>query len=154
MISPKSQVKIDYFQVEVEQSKQLAIPLEQTAEVFSVQRKEICPIPGVHPSLLGVINKRGQLLWILDFSSLLSISSSTKVLNQDEKLTTIILKNKEKQIGCVVKKLQGIIEIGSQEFSKVSWQKQYFIAETFVNSSPLSILDVTAVFANLQQYKN
>lgn len=141
--------KLDYFQVEIEQSKQLAIPLNQTTEVFSVQRGEICPIPGVKPSLLGVISKRGNLLWMLDFNRMLGMVSGHKKLHYQDKLTTIILTKNEQKVGCVVNKLKGIIEIGETEFTKPSWQANFFLAETLRDTYPVSILDINAVFASL-----
>ena len=36
---------VDFFQVELDQSLVLAIPLERTAEVLTMQWYELCPIP-------------------------------------------------------------------------------------------------------------
>lgn len=62
---------MDYFIVELIERKKVAIPLNQVQEVININYGEICPIPGVNNSLLGVTNHRGNFLWILELSNLL-----------------------------------------------------------------------------------
>lgn len=62
---------MDYFIVELVERKKVAIPLNQVQEVININYGEICPIPGVNNSLLGVTNHRGNFLWILELSNLL-----------------------------------------------------------------------------------
>ena len=63
----------DYFHVQLGSAEQLAIPLDNATEAISAIRLDVCPIPGVPAYLLGVINQRGRLLWMLDLATLLGI---------------------------------------------------------------------------------
>lgn len=62
---------MDYFIVELIDTKKVAIPLNQVQEVININYSDISPIPGVNSSLLGVTNHRGNFLWILELSHLL-----------------------------------------------------------------------------------
>jgi twitching motility protein PilI len=55
----------DYFHVQLRQGMEVVLPLDSAVEVITLNQKEICPIPGVSPALLGVVNHRGKLLWVL-----------------------------------------------------------------------------------------
>ncbi len=68
----------DYFYGQLRQSKNILFPLESTEEVISLTYGEICPVPGVSFALLGVVNQRGKLLWVLDLSDLFQIAPRAK----------------------------------------------------------------------------
>lgn len=94
---------MDYFIVELTNQKKIAIPLEQIQEVITVNYADICPIPGVKNSLLGLISQRGILLWLLDLSLLLqNIPSFSNRLSSSTILVTKLGKN---NVGLIVKKL-------------------------------------------------
>lgn len=94
---------MDYFIVELHNDKQIAIPLDQVQEVMSINYINICPIPGVKDSLLGVINQKGNLLWLVDLSRLLYDFYSLN--NSYTSLTILVTKLEYNYIGLVVKKL-------------------------------------------------
>jgi twitching motility protein PilI len=64
----------DYLQVGLSKKNSLLIPTTNAVEVISRKRSDICPIPGLLSSLLGVVNQRGRLLWVLDLASLLGLA--------------------------------------------------------------------------------
>lgn len=62
----------EYFRVCLESELSILVPITYVVEVIASNRRDVCPIPGVVPALLGVINYRGQLLWILKLSDFLA----------------------------------------------------------------------------------
>ncbi|MBR8828285.1 MAG: chemotaxis protein CheW [Gomphosphaeria aponina SAG 52.96 = DSM 107014] len=123
----------EYLQVEIALENSLAIPIEQTREVLSKRRDEICPICGVASAILGVINHRGKLLWVTDINKVWQLTPPQKQIQPQDKLTIIVLKTQGKQIGAVVARLKGIITLEPKNLKK---------SET--------ILDVDAMLALLQ----
>jgi twitching motility protein PilI len=97
---------MDYFIAELGQSQIIGIPLNMTGEVISIGVAQVCPIPGVKPSLLGAIALRGKLLWLLDLSLLLNFGPTSQ--NRTNKLTVLVAKYNQKKFGLVVKKLRNI----------------------------------------------
>jgi len=139
---------IDYFKVELAQSQPLAIALDKTAEVLTLQRSEICPVPGVRPELLGVSNQRGKLLWFVDLSAILQIASPSSQSSRREKITAIVLSLENFKVAGVVANLKGIIDLDSQNFQP--HPHPCLLAQTTWDDSPLKILDVESVFHTLQ----
>ena len=109
---------MDYFIAELGQSQIIGIPLNMTGEVMSIGSDEVCPIPGVKPSLLGAIAQRGKLLWLLDLSLLLNCGETSK--NRVNKLTVLVAKYNHKKIGLVVKKLLDIKELEDGKFQLIN----------------------------------
>jgi len=89
--------------VELSQQQKIAIPLNEVKEVMSINYTDICPIPGVKNSLLGIISQKGSLLWLLDLSQLLH--DFQLLTNKFHSLTILVTKIEENYIGLVVKKL-------------------------------------------------
>jgi twitching motility protein PilI len=139
---------IDYFKVELAQSQPLAIALDQTAEVLTLQRSEICPVPGVKPELLGVSNQRGKLLWFVDLSAILQIASPSFQSSRREKITAIVLSSENLKVAGVVANLKGITDLDSRDFQP--HPHPCLLGQTRLDDSPLRILDVESVFQTLQ----
>lgn len=154
----------DHFYLQLRQSVRVVIPLERTTEVISLTRAEVCPIPGVSPALLGVVNQRGKLLWVLDLSDLLGLPPAATALRSQDKLTLVVLNNSatgqvEHQIGCVVSALKGVTQLDPTEFksapAKLAAGLKSFIPEmTIIEHSPVAVLNVDAVLAAIQTSVN
>ena len=148
----------EYFQValtvrkpkqKVKKNISLIIPLLNVAEVLTRKRMEICPIPGVRTELLGVINQRGRLLWILNLSQLLQLQDPSKIVKPQQKLTIVVLSLGDKQIGCVVSKLQGTIRLDDHKLQAIKHKDSYIIAKSKLTTSSLFVLNVDAIFKAL-----
>jgi len=87
---------MDYFIVELSQQQKIAIPLNEVKEVMSINYTDICPIPGVKNSLLGIISQKGSLLWLLDLSQLLH--DFQLLTNKFHSLTILVTKIEENYI--------------------------------------------------------
>lgn len=139
---------IDYFKVELAQSQPLAIALDKTAEVLTLPRSAICPVPGVKSELLGVSNQRGKLLWFVDLSAILQIASPSLRRSRQDKITAIVLSSENFKVAGVVANLKGIIDLDSKDFQP--HPHPCLLAQTTLDDSPLRILDVESVFQTLQ----
>lgn len=91
---------------------QLWLPLREIVEIVTVQRQEICPLPGVAVGVMGVINLRGQLIWVVDLRGI-GQGMLLRRLNPQEKLTVILVHHPQGQgqVGCLVARLQGIVSV-------------------------------------------
>lgn len=136
---------MDYFIVELHNDKQIAIPLDQVQEVMSINYIDICPIPGVKDSLLGVINQKGNLLWLVDLSRLLYDFYSLN--NAYTSLTILVTKLEYNYIGLVVKKLGEIKNLVMNNNLSISSNNNPLLLN--INNS-IAILDLIKV----QHYLN
>lgn len=145
----------DYFCVQLRQSINALFPLESAEEVISLSSKEICPVPGVSSALLGVVNQRGKLLWVLELSDLLQIPLNIKTTQAPDKLTLLVLsdnKKLERQVGCVVSALKGIItlDLAQQSLSSNSLNWESFgINSISFNGEIYAVIDVQSILSNV-----
>ncbi len=148
----------DYFFVQLRQSIKVVLPLNSVKEVISLSYGEVCPIPGVAPALLGVVNQRGKLLWVLDLGDLLKIPPSVENLRSQADLTLLVLKNRinERQVGCVVAALKGVVALDSTELQALDPQnltptlKAFSSAIAIVEQEAVAALDINAILNNIQ----
>lgn len=153
----------DYFFVQLRQAVKVALPLDSTREVISLTYGEICPIPGVSPALLGVANQRGKLLWVLDLGDLLKIPASQKAIRPQDNLTLLVLneptsnlgENQERQVGCVVSTLKGVVGLDSQEFVPSTPHisntlKSFACAIALIEQETVAVIDPQAIIHNIR----
>jgi twitching motility protein PilI len=146
---------MDYFIVELGQSQMIGIPLNMTREVISIGVGEVCPIPGVKPSLLGMIARRGKLLWLLDLSQLLNWGETSK--NRANKLTVLVAKYNYKEFGLVVKKLRDIRGEEDFKFQLINQGEpgenlRYIKGETkLAEGENFKLIDLEAIYKYINQ---
>ena len=146
----------DYFCCQLRQSVKVLFPLESTEEVISLTYEEICPVPGVSDSLIGVVNQRGKLLWVLELSDLLQIEPDNKIRRSPDTLTLLVLSNShnsEQQVGCVISHLEGIIPIDLTVQSLTSnsplARKELKTNSIVLDNEKYTLIDVQAVLQNI-----
>lgn len=152
----------EYFHIQLQPNTEILIPLEHTVGALALSREQICPIPGIPPAVLGVLNHGGKLLWAIQLSDLLGISQSGKNIKSPYNLTLVILTAKtsrttveqaERQVGCVVSALKGIVLLNPKQFKPVPAQSpilaSFLSGMTQIDRSVVSVLNINAVFTAL-----
>ena len=142
---------VDFFQVELEPSFSLIIPLERTAEVLSLQWAELCPIPGINAALLGISNQRGRLLWMVDIAALLGLTTVERVINNPEKSTAIVFTKDELRVAGVVARLKGIATLDHQRIQ--AHPHPCLQGRIMFEAERLHVLDGDSVFEALQVHQ-
>lgn len=151
----------EYFHIQLQPNTELLIPLEHTGGAIALPVEQICPIPGIPPAVLGVVNQRGKLLWVIQLSSLLGLGQSNTSLRAQYNLTLLVLsatsrttgEQESRQIGCVVSTLKEIIFLDSKQFKPVAAKSPIFgsflSGMAQIDRSLVSVLNVNAVFTAL-----
>lgn len=147
----------DYFLVQLHQSIEVALSLDSTKEVISIAYGDVCPIPGVSPALLGVVNQRGKLLWVFDLGDLVKISPSQKPLRPQDNLTLLVLNTpsksnaqvQDRQVGCLVSALKGVVTLDSADFQPLNNQfpnlKSFSSAIALLEKQTVAVIDTQAI---------
>lgn len=151
----------DYFSVELSQSINLALPLENMGTVIQIEPEKICLVPGVSNYLLGVINHQGSLLWVLDTEQFFQIESDGHTWKQS--LTAIIMKSSlpgtRKRVALVVKKIQGVLNLNTESEPMLSncflSPFQCFLDKIVIdNNAAFGILGTDTIFKVIQTKVN
>jgi twitching motility protein PilI len=152
----------EYFYIQLQQSTGLLLPLDNINSVVTLNQEQICQIPGVLPALLGVTNQRGRLLWVFSLSDFLELNQLKLNLNQHN-MTLIVLtpsstnstrEQAERQLGCVVSLLNGIVSLNPNQFKPVPDEFPTVLGSfssgvAEVEQSLVAVLNVNAVFTAL-----
>lgn len=157
----------DYFHVQLRQEMEVVLPLDSAVEVITLNQKEICPIPGVSPALLGVVNQRGKLLWVLQLSDFLGLAKSPKQRLQDNLILLVVTPEsanssaigRECQLACVVSALKGIVTLNSIKIKPVSARLapnlgSFLSGVTEIEQSVVGVLNVNTVLSAISVYTN
>ncbi|MGK7901451.1 MAG: chemotaxis protein CheW [Hormoscilla sp.] len=106
----------EYFKVLLSGAIRVALPLSAVETVCKINQRQVCPIPGVQPSLLGVFNRQGTLTWVWDITEYMGLGSQLYKPGKDWTAVVITRKDpgrKERQqkkisAACVVAQLEGV----------------------------------------------
>jgi len=109
----------EYFVTDVGWSYPIGLPVYRAVEVLNLTSDQICPLPAVHPALLGVMGWRGQLLWTIALDSWLGIPQEDSPLVGQPSRPVLVLSETSlgRNLGCLVKKLHGIETIALEDLA-------------------------------------
>lgn len=106
----------DYFKIRISGSVRVALPLSYIDAAAQIDRQLVCPVPGVAPGLLGVVNRRGNLTWVLDTSQFLELEPLPASPGRDLKALLVTREierpgsdRRDRQtVACVVADFEGV----------------------------------------------
>ncbi len=95
-------------------SESALLPLSSIQEVLQVPKQGLLPVPAMPPSILGVSNCRGSILWMVDLPLLLGLESTSAsqswpaVGRAQQSLNIITIQAAGESLGLVVPKVMDI----------------------------------------------
>ncbi len=98
--SPEGEMHLRFF---VGPEQEFALPAIAIKEVTESAPERITPVPNVSPLLLGTLNVRGQVLWVVDFGQFLGESGSITTDRAD--IPVIAIEDQETMLGLAVTKI-------------------------------------------------
>ncbi|MGI0491253.1 chemotaxis protein CheW [Alkalinema pantanalense CENA528] len=107
---------VGYLRVTLPNQMQVVLPMNSVQEVISHPIHHITAIPNMPISVLGLMNRRSQLLWLVDLANLLGIGS-LELNSQTQAI--VILKQDSILIGCAVTAVEGMVQLTPDEFQSV-----------------------------------
>jgi positive phototaxis protein PixI len=126
------------------------ISLEQITEVLQVSLIEICGVPQMPSSVLGIYNWRGEMLWLVDLEDMLGYPSPVKNSNFLSKMMAVVLESEGKYLGLLVRQLLDIEWFDVQQLKRPSAELFYpsmspFLQGYFINNSEQMIFSLDAL---------
>lgn len=136
-----------FLSFELETKQTALISLEQITEIVQIPLNQLCKIPQMHHSIVGIYNWRGEMLWIVDLEAMLLQSP-----NSLSKPIALILKHQDKYLGVLVKKIISIDSLNTSSIQTPSANMFYpeiqpFLLGYFLNddSQVSLILDAVSI---------
>ncbi|OUC16379.1 MAG: hypothetical protein B0A82_02360 [Alkalinema sp. CACIAM 70d] len=107
---------VGYLRVTLPHQIQAVLPMSSVQEVIAHPIHHITAIPNMPVSVLGLMNRRSQLLWLVDLANLLGIGG-LELNSQTQSI--VILKHNSLLVGCAVSAVEGMVQLTPDEFQAV-----------------------------------
>lgn len=126
------------------------ISLQHITEVLQVSLPEICGVPEMPHSVLGIYNWRGEMLWLVDLEAMLGYPPISQGANLLSIMMGIVLENKGKYLGLLVRQLIDIEWLDTKEMKPATSELFYpksspFLQGYFINNLDQMIFNLDAI---------
>jgi len=126
------------------------ISLQHITEVLQISLPEICGVPEMPSSVLGIYNWRGEMLWLVDLEAMLGYPPISQSSNLLSIMMGIVLENKGKYLGLLVRELIDIEWLDTKEMKPATTELFYpksspFLQGYFINDSEEMIFNLDAL---------
>ncbi|MHC5612443.1 MAG: chemotaxis protein CheW [Nostoc sp.] len=126
------------------------ISLQHITEVLQVSLPEICGVPEMPNSVLGIYNWRGEMLWLVDLEAMLGYPPISQGANLLSIMMGIVLENKGKYLGLLVRQLIDIEWLDTKQMKPPTSELFYpesspFLEGYFINDSDQMIFNLDAI---------
>lgn len=94
-----------YLRLRLSDNVPVALPMEAAREVIMMSMEQITPIPNMPTCVLGLLNQRSRVIWVVDLSIMLGYAGFTANTRQ---FNIVILQVGQTPLGLAVPKVQGV----------------------------------------------
>jgi purine-binding chemotaxis protein CheW len=101
--TPEGDLYLRFF---IESGNEFAIPAIGIREVLALTPEQITLVPNVSPLVMGVLNFRGQVIWVSDVGQFLG---GTRLLNIERaEISVIVIEAQDIMVGLAVERVRGM----------------------------------------------
>lgn len=101
-----------YLQVALGDENIAVLPIRKAKEVLLVSHQRITPIPNMPDSILGLINQRSRIFWVVDLPYMLGMKP---IARNQQNYHVAIVSNNNISLGLAIKQVQGIMRLTAEE---------------------------------------
>jgi positive phototaxis protein PixI len=99
-----------YLKLQLDRQTLAVLPMEYAQEVLVVPARRITPMPNMPACILGLLNQRSKVFWVIDLPQLLGLSVIETYVQQ---YSIAILKVEDISIGLVVQQVKGVTRLSA-----------------------------------------
>ena len=104
-ISLKEALGEPYLQLQLTQKVLAVLPMEHAQEALVVAADTLTPIPNMPAAVLGLLNRRSKVFWVVDLSQILGLPAFRTNVQQ---YNIILVRVGKRPLGLVVPKVEGV----------------------------------------------
>lgn len=97
-----------FLKIQLDSDNWAVLPLKNAQEVVKISAHKITPIPNMNPYILGLLNQRSRVLWVVDIAQRLGLESLSR---KDREYNVTIIRVENIPLALIVKKVQGVIRL-------------------------------------------
>ena len=145
--SSQSDLGKPYLRFQIEPQNQAVFPMKYAQEVLTIPRQGVTSIPNMSSHIIGLVNRRNLIYWLLDLSLMLGLNCSCKGVRE---YNIVFVKINKVSVGLVVQKIKGITRINSKQIQSpidsISSQTIPYLDGCIVDDEKLTyVLDPIAI---------
>jgi positive phototaxis protein PixI len=133
------------------------LPTKNLTEVLTLSAQQIVPIPDLAPSIVGVCNWRGEVLWLVDLNVVLNGGEPLPPL-QSSHYSAIIMHHNGQTLGLIVSQVTQMVWCGTAEIQDLPLTKTMSQTSPFIQGywiSPQSdtflVLNAAEILTSFQR---
>lgn len=142
-----------YLKFQLARQTPAVLSMIQAQEVIVLAPSRLTPMPNMPPYVMGLLNRRSRVLWVIDLSRMLGLPG---VETNVQQYSIVIIGNESATLGLIVVAVEGVIRLTSEciqspieqlSSSIVPYLRGCILQEQEI----LLLLDSEAIMRNAQQ---
>lgn len=97
-----------YLRLQLSDSLSAILPMQETQEVLVVPSLRLTPMPNMPPPVIGLLNHRNRVIWVVDLPHLLDLPSLPMDVPQQ---TIAIVRVDQQPLALAVNQIRGVIRL-------------------------------------------
>ncbi|MBW4620661.1 MAG: chemotaxis protein CheW [Cyanosarcina radialis HA8281-LM2] len=94
-----------YLKLQLDAQTEAALPMEFAREASIVPASRLTYMPNMPPCVLGLLNQRSRVFWVVDLPQLLGLSA---IAAEAQRYSIVIIEANNVSLGLVVKEVKGV----------------------------------------------
>jgi positive phototaxis protein PixI len=122
LFNPQQQTGEAFLRLQITSQLTIALSLDWVEETRLVMAQDLTPIPNMPPHILGLINTKGQVFWLLSLAQLLGVGTQENSQRYEVVVIRAFLgadQQEELFLGLAVNQIKGSIRLEMNEFTPV-----------------------------------
>jgi twitching motility protein PilI len=108
----QNQLGPPYLSLQIEAQTRIALPMQSTQEVLRVPSLRITPIPNLNPAIIGLLNQRSRIFFVVDLALILGLQSNLK---SQREYNIAIIRDGKNSLGLAVPEIKGMTRISEDK---------------------------------------
>jgi positive phototaxis protein PixI len=100
-----------YLKLQLTPQRAVVLPMEQAQEAIAVPANRVTPMPNMPACVLGLLNQKSRVIWVIDLAQLLGLQTQVLTLQQ---YNIAIIRIGKKPLGLVVPEINGIVRFANE----------------------------------------
>jgi twitching motility protein PilI len=150
----KTKTKGDtYLKFQLDQQTPAVFPMTQAQEVIVLAPSRLTPMPNMPSYVMGLMNRRSRVLWVIDLAKMLGLSAVETSFQQYD---IVIIRNESATLGLIVAAVEGVVRLTSSSIQspieQVSSSLVPYLQGCILHEQEiLLLLDAEAIMRNIQK---
>lgn len=145
-----------YLKFHLEPQTPAILAMEHVQEVIIIPSRRITPMPNMPECVLGLLNRRNRVLWMIDLAQMLGLQPFG---NNSQQYNVVIIQVKQITLGLLVQEVKGVTHFGANLIQApmelvTSALIPYLYGCIFQEQELLLVLNAEAIVISPSLYRN